>query len=228
MAKKEPGALAIRRKITGVLLQGARLRVGKTKTECAQVIGVGASKFTRFESGLSDISLPQLELLTFAWGVSISSFFNSNEQTKLVAEERELPRERVTELRQRIIGVLLRKARTEARESKKNVAKAAGVGTQMLTSYEAGARPIPLSQLQEIAEYLRLPMTYFLDEGVGRIGAREQLHNQFERFSELPDDVREFVSHYINLPYIRVAMRLSNMETDRIRSVAEGLLDITY
>ena len=228
MAKKKPEALAIRRKITGVLLQGARLRAGKSKSECAQAIGVATYTITRFENGLSDISLPQLELLAFAWGVSASSFFNSDEQTKLVTEERELPAERVVELRQRIIGVLLRKARTEAGQSKKDVAKVAGVGTTMLTYYESGDRPIPLSKLQEMAEYLKLPVTYFLDEGVGRIGEREQLHNQFERFSDLPVDVREFVSHYINLPYIRVAMRLSSMETDRIRSVAEGLLDITY
>ena len=75
-----------------------------------------------------------------------------------------------------------------------------------------------MAELQQIAEYLRLPISYFLDEGVGRVGQREQLQSQFERFSELPDDVREFVSHYTNLPYLRVAVRISDMDADRIES----------
>lgn len=221
-------ALALRRKIAGVLLQGVRLRVGKSKKECADAIGVSVAQLTAFEEGRKDIALPQLELLAYTLNVPVSSFFKDREQEKLLAEEPQLPIDQMMALRQRIVGVLLRQARTEAGKSQKELAQAVGISPRRLTHYEYGQRPIPLAELQQIAEALRLPMTYFLDEGVGRVGQREQVQSQFERFSELPDDVREFVSRYTNLPYLRVAIRIADMDADRIRKIAEGLLDITY
>jgi len=229
-AKSNPvaDALAIRRKIIGVLMQGARLRSGKSKKECAEAIGVSQSVYSQYEEGRKDIALPQLELLAYALNVPAASFFKDKEQDKLVTEEPELPIEQMTALRNRIIGVLLRQARTEAGKSQKELAQELGVSARRITQYEYGKRPIPVAQLQHLADVLRLPLTYFLDEGVGRVGQREQLQSQFERFSELPGDVRAFVSKYTNLPYLRVAIRISGMDADRIRGIAEGLLDITY
>lgn len=221
-------ALAIRRKIVGVLLQGARLRAGRTKKECAEAIGVNPSMITRFEDGRKDLALPQLELLAYLLNVPVSSFFKEKEQEKLVAREPEIPLEQTMALRDRIIGVLVRQARTDADMTQKDMAKALGVSPRRITQYEYGERPIPVAELQQIAEMLRLPITHFLDEGVGRVGRREQLQSQFESFSELPEDVRAFVSRYTNLPYLRVAIRISDMDADRIRKIAEGLLDITY
>jgi len=221
-------ALAIRRKILGVLLQGARLRAGRTKKECAEAIGVSPSTITRFEDGRKDVALPQLELLAYLLNVPVSSFFRDKDQEKLVTEDPELPLEQVMELRDRIIGVLLRQARTEAGLSQKDMGRHLGVSARRIAQYEYGQRSVPVAQLQHVAEVLGLPIDYFLDEGVGRVGQHEQVQNQFERFSELPDDVRAFVSRYTNLPYLRVAIRIAGMDADRIRKIAEGLLDITY
>ena len=229
-AKSRPAAdaLAIRSKIIGVLMQGARLRASKTKKECADVIGVSVSTYSQFEEGRKDVALPQLELLAFALKVPAASFFKDKEQDKLVAEEPGLPIDQMMALRNRIIGVLLKQARTAAGKSQKDVAAEIGVSSRRITQYEYGQRPVPIAELQHVADYLRLPLTYFMDEGVGRVGQREQVQSQFERFSELPDDVREFVSKYTNLPYLRVAIRIAGMDADRIRGIAEGLLDITY
>ncbi len=223
-----PDALALRRKIIGVLLQGARLRTGRTKKECAEAIGVSVSTLSRFEDGRKDITLPQLELLAYMLNVPVSGFFKDKEQDKLVQEEPELPTDQIIALRNRIIGVLLRQARTEAGMSQKELAKALNVPPRRITQYEYGQRPVPVAELLEFAEALRVSMSYFLDEGVGRLGEHEQAQSQFERFAELPDDVRAFVSRYTNLPYLRVAIRISDMDADRIRKIAEGLLDITY
>ena len=227
-SKTASDALAIRRKIIGVLLQGARLRAGRTKKECADAIGVSVAMLTHFEEGRKDISLPQLEILAYHLNVPASSFFKEREQEKLVAQEPEVPADQVMQLRDRIVGVLLRKARTEAGLTQKQLAEELGVSPRRITQYEFGQRPVPLAQLQHAADLLRLSISYFMDEGVGRVGQREQLQTQFERFSELPDDVRDFVSRYTNLPYLRVAVRISGMDADRIRGIAEGLLDITY
>ena len=45
---------------------------------------------------------------------------------------------------------------------------------------------------------------------------------------EMPLDLQVFVSKPINRPYLELAIRLSEMSVDRLRAVAEGLLEITY
>jgi hypothetical protein len=49
-----------------------------------------------------------------------------------------------------------------------------------------------------------------------------------QHFLEMPAELREFVALPVNRPYLELAMKLSNMSRDKLRSVAENLLDITY
>jgi hypothetical protein len=46
-------------------------------------------------------------------------------------------------------------------------------------------------------------------------------------FLQLPPDLQEFVCKPINRPYLDLAIKLSGMSTDKLRGVAEDLLDIT-
>jgi hypothetical protein len=39
--------------------------------------------------------------------------------------------------------------------------------------------------------------------------------------------MQEFACKPVNRPYLELAMKLSNMSTEKLRSVAEDLLDIT-
>ena len=39
--------------------------------------------------------------------------------------------------------------------------------------------------------------------------------------------MQQFVSKPVNQPYLELAQRLSEMSVERLRSVAEGLLEIT-
>ena len=47
-------------------------------------------------------------------------------------------------------------------------------------------------------------------------------------FLELPLELRQFVARPVNRPYLELAMKLSDMSKDKLRSVAEDLLDITF
>lgn len=219
-------ALALRRKIMSVLVLGARLKAGKTKKDCATALDMSVSAYSAYEDGRHDLSLPELEVLANFLKTPISAFFDKPE--RLVMDEPELPYEQIVELRQRIIGALLRKTRVEKGKSSKEVADLLGVTTQRLTEFEFGAKPVPLALLQELADMLDVPMSYFIDEGVGVIGEQELLRHQFDRFGELPEDVRHFVTHPTNISYLRVAQRLADMTTAQLRNIAAAILDITY
>jgi transcriptional regulator with XRE-family HTH domain len=227
MAKvAEPEEVAARRHLLGALLQGARAKLGKSKQDCAQAMGVTVATYSAYEEGRRDATLPELELLAYYLKVPVRLFFERPE--RLLADDPAVPIEKVIALRQRIIGALLRQARQERGKSVKDLAARLGVTTRRVSDYELGRRPAPLSQLQEAADLLGVPMSYFIDEGVGPIGEQELLRSQFDRFSELPDDLRKFVVNQTNISYLRVAQRLSGLTTEQLRNLAASILDITY
>jgi hypothetical protein len=44
----------------------------------------------------------------------------------------------------------------------------------------------------------------------------------------IPDEVQQFIKNPGNEPYLRLAMHLSSMSTEKLRAIAEGILEITF
>lgn len=219
-------AMAIRTKIIGVLLRNARIRAGKSQKDCAAALGCSPETISQFEYGRKDITLPQLEVLAYFLGLPISYFWD-----KAIPEEEEKvdrPVEAIMNIRRKIIGVLLHQARLDAGKSQKQCAEALGCSTEKISQYEQGQRDIPLPELEALADFLGVPITYFLDEQTTS-GVKEAPKGRgMERLAELPPDVRDFVLNPTNVLYLRIAMRLSTLSVDTLRQIAETLLDITF
>ena len=66
-------------------------------------------------------------------------------------------------LERKIIGVLMRAAREKSHRSVKQVAQRLGVSAGRMRQYEAGAREISLPELEMLALYLQIPLSYFLN-----------------------------------------------------------------
>lgn len=223
---QELEAATIRKKILGVLLRNARIRAGMTIKDAAEATGFPSSAMSDYEYGRRDISLPQLEVLAYTYRVPITYFWSDDPIPD--DEDRDLPTEKAVELRRRIIGVLLRQARMEAGYSQKDLAKILECPSSRIANYEFGRTDIPLSDLENLANYLDVPLAYFLDQGIRPSGNQIAGMDELERLSQLPEDVRTFILEPGNLLYVRVAMQLSTLSADAIRNVAEGLLEITY
>ena len=129
-------------------------------------------------------------------------------------------------VRQRLIGALLRQERNRANMSMKDVADATGVSSARLKAYELGERPIPLPELEIILDIYGTRVEEFFDKS-GPVGKWMTDQKSINRFLELPEELQNFVCQAVNLPYLELAMKLSDMSKERLRSVAEGLLDIT-
>jgi transcriptional regulator with XRE-family HTH domain len=67
----------------------------------------------------------------------------------------------VTELRNRILGILIRSARDQTRASRRECAAVLGVSGTRLASYENGTRAISLPELELLARFLETPMSSF-------------------------------------------------------------------
>jgi transcriptional regulator with XRE-family HTH domain len=108
------------------------------------------------------------------------------------------------------------------------MAEVLGCSSSSVSSYEFGKRPIPLAELELLAQHLRLPVEHFLDEQEGPVGEWNRQQEAFEYFCELPREMQNFVAKPVNVKYLEVAMKLAQMPVGGLRAIAEGLLDITY
>ena len=223
---QESDAATIRKKMIGVLLRNARIRAGMTIKDASEATGFPTSAISDREYGRRDISLPQLEVLAYTYRVPITYFWSDDPIPP--DDERDLPLEEAMALRRRIIGVLLRQARMEAGHSQKDLAKVLDCPSGRIASYEFGRADIPLLELEKLASYLEVPLSYFLDQGITPSGDQVAGVDELERLAQLPEDVRSFMLEPGNLLYVRVAMQLSTLSAEAIRNIAEGLLEITY
>jgi transcriptional regulator with XRE-family HTH domain len=219
--------LALRNRIVGLLLRDARERAEKAKRECAAALGVSSGTITAYEEGRKPISLPELEVLSYVLDVPVSYFWEKRDPEELGPAE-EPPLQEVLALRHRIVGALLRQARLETDVSRKELADVLGCSPSTITSYEFGRRPVPLSELELLAQRLRLPLEFFLDEQEGPVGEWNRQQEAFARFCELPREMQEFVANPTHVKYLEVAVKLSQMPVGGLRAIAEGLLEITY
>lgn len=189
-------------------------------------MGVTKGVFRSYEEGKHAPSLPELELLAYHLKLPIDHFWGkaslSGEQSS--GEPLDIPR--LAELRQRMIGARLRQQRTNAGMSLKALADETGLSGARLKAYELGERPIPLPELEAMISVLTTRIENFFDQN-GPIGEWITDEKSVRQFLQLPKDLQAFVCQPVNRPYLDLARKLSSMSNEQLRSVAEGLLDIT-
>lgn len=131
-------------------------------------------------------------------------------------------------LRHKIVGGLLRNARVKEEQTQEALAEELGVDVERIRDYEAGVEAIPYLHLEKLAKFLGVSIDYFLDDERGPLGRHEAQKRMELHLNELPPHIREFVAQPVNVNYIQTAMRLSEMDAEKLRTIAESLLDITY
>ena len=227
MSEANP-AQTVRSKIIGVLVKDARQVRGLSVEACATAAGCRPQALAAFEIGQASPSLPELEMLAYVLDVPLNYFWGDQVLSAQQPPQRAaLPAADVTALRQRIVGAVLRQARQKARLEPADVAQSVGLTPAALKDYELGQSPIPLPDLEALAARLGVPIEHFLEEQ-GPVGEWDSAQRAFERFSQLPPELREFVSRPINESYVRLARRLSQMPAAELRGIAASLLEITY
>jgi len=96
-----------------------------------------------------------------------------------------------------------------------------------LRAFELGDNPIPLPELEGLINLLGGSIEDLFDQS-GPVGEWMALQQALGEFQQLPRELRDFISKPGNRPYLELAMKLSALSGDKLRSVAESLLDITF
>lgn len=218
--------VTLRAKKLGVLIRDARQAARRSPDECARAIGITKGTLRAYEEGTRAPSLPELEVLAYYLKLPIDRFWSKESLSGEASPTEPLDLPRLIELRQRMIGALLRQDRNGASLSVKALSQETGIPSGRINAYELGERAIPLPELEVLLNALGGKIETFFDQS-GPIGQWMLDEKSMRQFLELPKDVQAFVCQPVNRPYLELAMKISSMSTEKLRSVAEGLLDIT-
>ncbi len=214
----------LRAKMVGAMLREARVAAGLSLKDAAAAIGVTSGALSSYEFGRKAVSLPELELLAYTYDLSLRNFTSPEKFAKRTKTK--VNPSLLLALRHRQIAAALAKSREAAGLTQRELADNASITLPRLKAYEKGTKPVPLPELELVVSRLGLAVEAFIDQQPP-IGDWDSAKRTFEYVSELPVDLQQFIATPANLPYLRLAMRLSKVPVDRLRTVGEGLIDIT-
>jgi transcriptional regulator with XRE-family HTH domain len=183
-------------------------------------------RYLDYEYGVLSPSLPELEVFAYHLNVPIDHFWGTSSLTATSTTKSEVDIERLITLRQRIIGAKIKQARQDANLTLDDLSQHADVPESQMEAYEFGKLPVPIPVLEVFADVTNIPIRDFFDNQ-GPIGNWETQQRTQNYLSELPPELVEFMTKPVNRPYLELAQRLSEMSAEKLRAVAEGLLEIT-
>ncbi len=211
----------------GVLLYDARQVTRRSIEECAEAMGISPETYRSYEDGEAAPSLPQMESLAFFLDLPIEHFWESEALSESSSNEIIQNSDRLAKIRNRIIGTRIKILRTERNLTLDAMAAATSISAEKLLACEEGKVPVALPELEVIAAVLETRVESFFDDH-GAIGAWRTRQNAIQKFLDLPEQHQQFILQPVNRPYLELAMRLSELSVEKLRGIAEGLLEITY
>lgn len=221
-----PVSLRIRAKKLGVLIKDARITACKSVSECAQAMGIPDEAYEAYEMGDHSPSLPELEMLAYFLKIPLDHFWRTEIQSAEQDTTGQINPKVLLNLRQRVVGTLLRKARLEAKIELGELSAKTGLPAEIIELYEFGEKPVPVPELEVLAVALGQSANNFQDQR-GPVGMWMAQQRAIQEFKELSPELQSFVCKPVNWPYLELAQRLSEMSVEKLRAVAEGLLEIT-
>lgn len=218
--------VSLRNKKLGLLIKDARLAAHKTLRECSDVMGITPGILRACEEGRRAPSLPELEILAYFLNLPITHFWSSDALSDDVSPIESMQLDVLVGIRNRMIAARLRKQREDVGVSLKFLSEQTGISAGRLKSFEMGETVIPVSVLESLMTILDERIESLFDH-TSPIGKWMEEKKSIEEFLLLPSELQLFVCKPVNRPYLELALSLSGLSSEKLRSVAEGLLDIT-
>ncbi len=203
--------------------ENRRLRI----SEMAALLNISPSRYKAYENGSQTPSLPEMEVLAINLNIPITTLLSHEEQSPESNAMDPSQTLKFIQLRQRIIATRLKKVLEDAEIPRSDIATALHIKPKELSNYLAGKKPIPIPLLEVLCRIASIAVQSLFGTH-GTVGERLSQAERVAGFKQLPADLQDFIAQPINRPYVDLANRLSNLPVDKLRAIAEGLLDITF
>lgn len=174
---QQTAKLAIRQKILGALLADARTSRRFSAQEIAEVMGITADQYSRYEEGIDSPSLPQLEAAAEILRLKVDHFFQKETLEQTSNDAAAQPRNILLE-RKKAVARQIQKARTSRGVSIEELASSLNVSIKSLQSVEAGEAELSALQLQDLAAAVGIGIEDFSAAGLSETSASSPTTDQ--------------------------------------------------
>jgi transcriptional regulator with XRE-family HTH domain len=222
--------LTLKAKKLGIRIAGRRLKSGMSAERLCASTGLSLETLEGFELGETSPTLPELESIAFYLGTNTYDLVNNDPMGEVQSAFDLNSILELNNLRNRKIGIHLKKTRMEKNLTLDEIARRTRIALQTIEQYELGLLPIPYHVLESLCSALEISIQDFYS----KTGPFSPKPSQPERIADqstadpLPAEVMEFVGNSANRPYVELAKKLSEVNAQKLRAIAEALLEITY
>ena len=140
-------------------IKGIRKSMQMSLHDCAKVLGTSTNRYLAFEQGEESLSLPELEILAFYFGIPVMECLedqiNSSLRFSLLKDEK---RTAYIHLREKWIRSRLIMEMEENESDLADLSEELNIPQEKLNGYRNGELPIPLNHLQVICTHFQLPL----------------------------------------------------------------------
>jgi transcriptional regulator with XRE-family HTH domain len=220
--------LSIKAKKIGVKLAGFRTQKGVSTDTLSLWTGIPKEEIEKIERGEATISLPMIELIALKLGLMTDTLISGEFGNLPLSQDNNGFNQHYAALRDRVIALLMRKNRLEQHKTVEEIASKCSVSPDLIEQYESGNKSIPWPVLECLCEDYQLPVNSLFSNITSSERSIKKDTAPLSESSILSTEMTQFVQNPANLPYLELAKKLSDLDASKLRSIAEGLLEITY
>ncbi|MHC1785319.1 MAG: helix-turn-helix transcriptional regulator [Anaerolineaceae bacterium] len=212
----------------GLLIFDARTAAGKSLEMASAQSGIPAADLQSYENGVRIPSLPEIEGLAYVLDVPIEHFWGRQSISEEKGDLSRTMNPKVIMVRQKMISSFLELKRNEKKITTAELSRLSGLPEERIHAYENADLTVPVYDLEALSAALGLTMADFFDQRGAVAEWRKSQRGKGQPQSNLPPEIQEFVNKPINRPYLELAMKFSEMPVDKLRTLAESILEITF
>lgn len=219
---------SIKAKKFGVKLAALRQKYDLSIDTISLWTGIPVEKITKIERGEDSASLPEIEILAMKMGFPPEKLVSSESES--IPSKTLDPQllSQYSSLRDRMIALLLRKARTDQGKTLEEVSENCSLDVKELERMENGEIPVPFPMLDSLCSEYKLQIDSLFSSQKHNTNSSNPSPQAESPEFPLSADLVEFIKNPANQPYLELAKRLSELDAAKLRGIAEGLLEITY
>jgi len=189
--------------------------------ETASHVGISTAILKSFENGRCLPSLPILESLAYIYQIPLDILLSPDKLEDFTSQPESEQLQQLLKVRRNIISTTLQIALDNTGLSQKDLADRAGISRLKIKRYLNGD-DIPLDDLEKISSAIAVDQNQLLDLE-SQIGLWQVKQKAFERFSQMPEKMVEFLGNNENLDFIYLAETLGSLEFTELQKISDAL-----
>jgi len=199
----------------------AREYRGISLKETAALVGISAGTLGNYEKGKLFPPLPVLESLSYFYHIPVHILISPEALEKFTDQPNADQLQQLIKVRQSILTTLLQMAFEVSGLSQKSLAETAGISRSKVKRYLDGD-PVPVGDLKKISEALSVEFSQFIDNE-SQIGLWQASQMAYEKFAELPENIKQFLFETNNWEFLHTAYNLRSLESSELNKMIQSL-----